>query len=537
VYRPDGVSFPAEYFFTPILEQGRYSGSVLSFRDISQRYALDRMKDEFISTVSHELRTPLTSIRGALGLLTSGILGTINDKAANLLRIAATNSDRLVRLINDILDLERIQSGREPISFRQVQLSEIVRQSIDGMQPVADAAGVRLIHDTTRTEISGDPDRLLQVLTNLLSNAIKFSPPDTAVSVMIRPGDSGVMLSVIDQGRGIPADMLETIFGRFQQVDASDARQKGGSGLGLAICRTIVQQHSGRIWAERNPVAGSTFRMFLPYKQASLDAQPDSEDMGTILLADANRFSRSLVVEKLARHGYRIVETTTVEQTVQAAREGVQAILLDSTLDGMNGWEVLPLLRLADPGGNVPIVLMSVAGQNPAGLPDEAKDLLSRPAKEDPLLGEISRVLSSPGENARILVVEDDEDLSRVIANVFSREGVEVETVHTREAALQACLKFQPHLLVLDIALPDGDGFNVVDRLRKHESFAGLPLVVYSGRDLAAGERRQLTLGPTHFFTKARVQPHQLEALVLTLLHNSRQMEMAPHIVSADRNV
>jgi CheY-like chemotaxis protein len=276
--------------------------------------------------------------------------------------------------------------------------------------------------------------------------------------------------------------------------------------------------------------------MFLPYKQASLDALPDSADMGTILLADANRFSRSLVVEKLARHGYRIVETTTVEQTVQAAREGVQAILLDSTLDGMNGWEVLPLLRLADPGGNVPIVLMSVAGRKPAGLPDEAKDLLSRPAKEDPLLGEISRVLSGPGENARILVIEDDEDLSRVIASVFSREGVEVETVHTREAALQACLKFQPHLLVLDIALPDGDGFNVVDWLRKHDSFAGLPLVVYSGRDLAAGERRQLTLGPTHFFTKARVQPQQLEALVLTLLHNSRQMEMTPHIVSADRN-
>ncbi len=272
VFRADGSAFPAEYVLTPILDQGRFSGSVLSFRDISQRYALDRLKDEFISTVSHELRTPLTSIRGSLGLLSSGILGEVNDKAANLLRIALTNSDRLVRLINDILDLERIQSGREPLAFRPVQLAEILRQAIEGMQPVAEAGGVRLIHDSTQTEITADPDRLLQVLTNLLSNAIKFSPANSTISLMLRPGVNGVTLSVIDQGRGIPADKLEAIFDRFQQVDASDSRQKGGSGLGLAICRTIVLQHSGRIWAERNPVRGSTFRVFLPYQPAPLES-------------------------------------------------------------------------------------------------------------------------------------------------------------------------------------------------------------------------------------------------------------------------
>jgi hypothetical protein len=164
----------------------------------------------------------------------------MNDKAANLLRIASTNSDRLVRLINDILDLERIQSGREPLAFRPVKLAEIVHQAIDGMAPVAEAAGVQLIHDTTKVEIAADPDRLLQVLTNLLSNAVKFSPPSSTISVMLRPGANGVTLSVIDQGRGIPEDKLEAVFGRFQQVDASDSRQKGGSGLGLAICRTIV---------------------------------------------------------------------------------------------------------------------------------------------------------------------------------------------------------------------------------------------------------------------------------------------------------
>jgi PAS domain S-box-containing protein len=272
IFRANGESFPAEYVLTPIHLRDEYTGSVLSFRDISQRCELDRLKDEFISTVSHELRTPLTSIRGAIGLLSSGILGDINDKAANLLRIALTNSDRLVRLINDILDLERIQSGREPIVFRPVQLGEIIRQAIDGIMPMAEEAGVRLQHDSTQAEIEADPDRMLQVLTNLLSNAVKFSDPGSSVTITLRSGERGVTLSVIDYGRGIPNDMLEAIFGRFQQVDASDSRQKGGSGLGLAICRTIVLQHSGRIWAERNPVCGSTFRVYLPFHPIAVES-------------------------------------------------------------------------------------------------------------------------------------------------------------------------------------------------------------------------------------------------------------------------
>ncbi|MGD0630144.1 MAG: ATP-binding protein [Terracidiphilus sp.] len=280
VYRIDGSPFRVDYAITPILDHGRLSGSVLSFRDISQRYALDRLKDEFISTVSHELRTPLTAIRGALGLLSHGTLVELNEKAANLLRIAHSNSERLLRLINDILDLERMQSGRERLVFRKVQLAQIVRQAMDCIAPVADAAGVRLIQDTTQVEIAADSDRLIQVLTNLLSNAVKFSPRNSTVSILMRPDLNGVTLSVVDPGRGIPADKLETIFGRFQQVDASDARQKGGTGLGLAICRTIVHQHSGRIWAERNPVRGSSFRVFLPYKPVPIgtaDAAPEDE--------------------------------------------------------------------------------------------------------------------------------------------------------------------------------------------------------------------------------------------------------------------
>ncbi len=545
IFRRDRSSFPAEFSLTPILENGRFSGSVLSFRDITQRFALDRMKDEFVSTVSHELRTPLTSIRGALGLLSSGILGPLNEKAANLLRIALSNSDRLVRLINDILDLERIQSGREPLAFRPVALSEIVQQAIDGMHPVAEAASIQLIQDANAVQLNADPDRLLQVITNLLSNAIKFSPVGSTVSVTLRTGSSGVILSVIDQGRGIPADKLDTIFDRFQQVDASDSRQKGGSGLGLAICRTIVEQHGGKIWAERNAVCGSTFRVLLPFQPMIESYKSEiasvAFDHGLILIADSNDLTRSSIANQLRRQGYSVLEAANMEQTLDALwfdKEAkipaeIEAILVDTSLDSLNGWEILPLLRKHPAASVIPIVLLSVDHKDPSiPLPEGADGWIPKPAQDHALLHELARVLSVPGEKARILVVEDDVDLARVIGAVFSRDGIEVKLVHTRQDAFSACLSFRPQLIVLDLSLPDGDGFNVVDWLRQDDDLAHLPLVVYSAREIPASERSLLQLGPTQFLTKARVQPEQLESLVLTMLRRSRQKKESARVDS-----
>jgi DNA-binding response OmpR family regulator len=179
-----------------------------------------------------------------------------------------------------------------------------------------------------------------------------------------------------------------------------------------------------------------------------------------------------------------------------------------------------------------------VADEEGSGdLPGDAQGMVTKPVEEDALLAELARVLCGQGEKARILIVEDDHDLARVIGEIFSRDTIEVNLAHTLQEALDACTNFQPHLLVLDIGLPDGDGFNVVDWLRQHETLSNLPLVVYSGRELAAAERRQLILGPTHFLTKTRVQPQQLEALVLTLLRNSRQMEEVTPTASADRRL
>jgi PAS domain S-box-containing protein len=527
IYRANGVGFPAEYFLNPILDQGRYSGSVLSFRDISQRYALDRLKDEFVSTVSHELRTPLTSIRGALGLLSSGILGDINDKATNLLRIALSNSDRLVRLINDILDLERAQSGREPLVFRPVQMADIVRQSLDGMQLMAEAAGVLLIHDKTQVEITADADRLLQVLTNLISNAVKFSPPNSAVSIMLRPGSSGVTLSVIDQGRGIPADKLEAIFGRFQQVDASDSRQKGGSGLGLAICRAIVSQHNGRIWAERNPVRGSTFRVFLPYHPAAASkvktSKKDTPGQGVVLLASDNGATRPLIGAQLADHGYRIVETSTMEQSLLAAHDGVEAIVVDTGPQGTTGWELLPQMRRASPEAHTPLLFLSLDTQQNA--PASSASTGARSVNVGAQIAELVRILGVPGELARILIVENDSDRALLVGEAFSTENATVKVTHSREQAMDECFMYQPHLLVINIDLPDGGGFSLVDWLREHEVLSRLIVVVYSGRRMVSSNGRQAGMDPGVLLKQSRVQPEQLELLLLTILRGSHQIE------------
>ncbi len=264
-WRKDGTSFPVEYVACPIVDDGRATGIVVAFTDTTERHALDRMKDEFVSTVSHELRTPLTSMRASLGLIASGALEKRPDKTKQMLGIAIGNTDRLVNLVNDILELERIGSGKAELHYGDVDAEELMRRAADLLAATAAKTSQRFTFNCAGVHIWADSDRILQTVTNLLSNAIKFSPDGGEIHLAARisaPGEA--TLEVRDHGRGIPADKLEHIFGRFQQVDASDSRVMGGTGLGLAICRSIVTQHHGRIWAESEPGQGAHFYVTLP---------------------------------------------------------------------------------------------------------------------------------------------------------------------------------------------------------------------------------------------------------------------------------
>jgi signal transduction histidine kinase/CheY-like chemotaxis protein len=507
---------------------------------LHQRKQLDNLKDEFISTVSHELRTPLTSIHGALGLLSSGKAGHVDEKAANLLRIASSNTERLVRLINDILDLERMESGRASLQMRRLELREVVAQAVETMRSMAEkfAVALEIVPEPAEIPIAfdGDPDRIQQVLTNLLSNAIKFSPRAGSVKVSTASDGDNLVLQVVDVGRGVPQDKLDSIFDRFGQVEASDARQKGGTGLGLAICRSIVAQHGGTIWAERNDTTGkgpgTTVILRLPrYSNAEQAAALPAASEGSILVVDDDPIVRNVVREHLRRNGYTVIETASGEEALEAVnKQAVDAVLLDLCMPGMSGWETLERLKNNALTAEIPVVVLSVL--SPATrTPDvpTTQGWVQKPFHETLLLTEISRALHRTSGPGRILLVEDDEDLATVVLSGFRTIGeagsdkpgtISVDHVSSLAEAEVYCQKSAPDLLILDLTLRDGSGFALVDWLRRQPKLRTLPLVVYSGSELSEAEMAQLRLGPTQFLTKARVQPHHVEDLILAMVRH-----------------
>ncbi len=274
-YCQDGTIINCEWYNSILLDDRNQMESVFSLvLDVTDRHTIERMKDEFISVVSHELRTPMTSIYGSLKMLASGLLTNQPDKEKRLLSIAVESTDRLMRLVNDILDIERIESGTVQMVKSVWKVSELMAKVVDVIQPLADKAGIKLSVSDAGGQIWVDLDRMIQTFTNLLGNAIKFSPPGGTIWFTASKQSGQMLIKVSDRGRGIPADKLGSIFERFQQVDASDARSGEGTGLGLAICRSIIEQHGGRIWVESVLGEGSTFSCVLPRSPSAQDSHP-----------------------------------------------------------------------------------------------------------------------------------------------------------------------------------------------------------------------------------------------------------------------
>jgi signal transduction histidine kinase/DNA-binding response OmpR family regulator len=511
-------------------------------RELTQRSELDSIKDEFVSTVSHELRTPLTSIRGALGLLNSGVLGTVDAQAQNLLRIALTNTERLIRLINDILDLQRMDSGLSVLQVRRCSLPELVHQAIETMTAMSDAAEVKLVVSPAAKIVlpsiffDGDSDRILQVLTNLLSNAIKFSPPDSTVTIEVETPPDTLIFRISDQGRGIPEEQLEDIFGRFTQVEHADARQRGGTGLGLAICRSIIQQHGGTIWAQRNPVKGVAVCVRLPRAQRTNDvAAQESTDAppiqlqvrsnveSAVLVCDDDDAHRAITAEQLRSHGHTVFEASSSDEAIdiaqrRPAQSPLQAILLDLHMSGTKGWELLKTITKDASTSTVPVVVLSVQP------PPHAAERAGTPPQDDHLFAELGRAIDSGLGSSNVLLVEDDEDLASVVIGGFAKTGVNVHHAPTLDRAMAYCRERRPDLMILDLTLPDGDGFAMVEWLRVRPELRSMPLIVYSGREVSPEERVKLRLGPTRFLTKARVQTQDVEQLVLSMVYNGHAM-------------
>lgn len=513
-WRRNGTSFPVEYSTTPMLDEGgNQLGAVVMFRDVTERRAIERLKSEFVSTVSHELRTPLTSIRGALGLLSSGLLGPVAEKAQRMLEIAVNNTDRLVRLINDILDLERIDSGKVELVRSSVDANAVMVQASEGLQAMADQAGVRIVIVPTTATLWGDGDRMIQTLTNLLGNAIKFSPRDTTVTLSGSTRDAYFAFSVADQGRGIPEEKLGTIFERFSQVDASDSRDKGGSGLGLAICQSIVNAHGGRIWAEKNDPTGSRFQFTIPLAAAFIEALPGigSPAIRTILVCQDE--GSPTIVDTLERQGFRVVTATSDDVIAYASNVHPDAILLDLAYGGKG--DVVDKLKSTAETRDIPIVVAT--GQIPDSRESYAAAVanwIHKPLKSDELIHALDLACGTPS----IVVVEDDPDLARVMITALESHGIRTFHALKGSDAVQLCRQHEPTLIVLDLILPDMDGFAVVGALRESATLRRIPLLVYSALDVGSADQSRLRLGPTEFLTKSRCSLADFERHVVRLL-------------------
>ena len=516
IHHPDGRVFPILASGAPLRnELGHVAGAVVAFHDITRLREVDRLKDEFVSIVSHELRTPLTSIRGSVQLVLDEPGSVPDPEMRKLLQIALNNCERLVRIINDILDVSKIESGNLTLRRKAVHVADLVRQSIDVVASPAANARVRLEVKVPASirPVMVDPDRIVQAIVNLLSNAVKFAPPDSAVTTTVTGSEHMVTIAVADHGEGIAPENLNRLFRKFQQVDSSSSRRKGGTGLGLAITKALVEQHGGRIFVDSELHKGTRFSFTLPTassEEAASIAPVAANDDGSarlvarrVLIVDDDDDFRDLMRLQLSHAGYDVLDARDAESAIQIARAShPDVITVDLLMPGIDGWSFIDRLRQEEGLANIPIVVVSGAAdaKTDVRLPTDVS-VIAKGEGHDRLLREISLALAGR-RGATVLVAEDDDDLRGVLTASLTRNGHRVIQARDGAEALASLERDQVDLLVLDLVMPNIDGFEVLARLKGTGRGATLPVVVVTGTDRSTTELQALRLGANVYLTK-----------------------------------
>jgi PAS domain S-box-containing protein len=529
--RKDGTEFPVEVGLNPIqTSEGLLVLSVIV--DISERKRLERLKDEFVSTVSHELRTPLTSISGSLGLLIGGATGKLPESARRLLAIAQSNSQRLVRLVNDILDIEKMESNRIAFNFKPVEARTLVEQAIEDNRGFADGYAVRVRLDPASVtgEVYADPDRLVQVVTNLLSNAIKFSPPDGEVVASVERRDHLVRISVRDHGAGIPPEFRPHIFEKFAQADATDAGRKGGTGLGLSIVKQIVARLGGTVDFADAPGGGTVFHVDLAAREQVTEREIDreSDPSAARLLLCADDPNRAIAVrEGLKQFGFATdLAHIRADAVKRAAATSYGAILVDLDLLDGEGISLVHDLRNQPQNRRTPIVGMTADARRDHDnlTASELDDWVAKPVDIDRLAQILDRVTVSAAKGRpQVLHVDDDPSVLAAVARALAATA-DVMSVDSIAQARAALADHHFDLAVLDIELGPVSGLDLLPDLRSRRGRA-IPVIIFSAHRASAisDPQVQASLGKS---------PAALDSLVMTV-HDRLMPRSAPALPEA----
>lgn len=473
-------------------DRDRLIGRISVNRDVTEQREIDRVKNEFISVVSHELRTPLTSIMGSLGLIRSGAVGDVPEDVTGMIDIAYSNSDRLVRLINDILDLKKIEAGKMDFDITPHDAMALLTQAVTENAGFGDKnkVDIEITSPIRNIRVLGDNDKIAQVFANLLSNAIKFSPEGSTVGIGAERRGRKIRFMVKDNGPGISDEFRSSIFGKFSQADSSATRKKGGTGLGLSICKTIMERLGGTIGFDSEIGKGSTFYFDLPEAVSDVPEETVVTAGRTALVIEDDQDAATLLRIILEQLGLTVDVALDFERAQQLIDEKkFDAITLDIGLNGANGVDLLEDITKSDKNRDVPVVIVS--GRKREDLPElegGAIDLagwIRKPVDIEALKKILRGCLAMKnGGKPRVLHVEDDGDVGEIVHKIL-QEDVEIVRAESLAAA-RTILKRerkQFDLVLLDLALGDGRGEELLPDL-KTETGACIPVVVFSANDL-----------------------------------------------------
>ncbi len=470
----------------------------LSQEAVREMREIDRLKSQFLANMSHELRTPLNSIIGFSRVILKGIDGPVTDLQNQDLGAIYNSGQHLLGLINDILDLSKIEAGKMELSFEDVNAADLISSVMSTVVGLVKDKPIKLVKNisTDLPVIRADPMRVRQILLNLLSNASKFTEEGTiTVSTSINSGPTGkpeIMISVTDTGPGISPDDQTKLFQPFSQVDTSPTRKTGGTGLGLSICQHLVQMHGGRIGIQSDIGKGSTFYFSLPVQQT-----PEISDIpidGRVILAiDDDEQVISLYERYLEPQGFHLVALTDPSKARERVRQlKPYAVTLDIMMPGYDGWQVINDLKSDPETRDVPVIICSILEQEEKGFNLGAADYLVKPIIEDDLINALNR-LNNDGSIREVLVIDDDPDDLRLIGKLLNQHGrYKPVLAEGGEQGWEAITTRTPHAVILDLFMPKMNGFNILEKMRSTDSLRDIPVLIITGGDLTPEQHEQL---------------------------------------------